>query len=277
MYEGVIEYFAHHVQVKYGIKSENQFFDAMSAKIGNSLNDYNDKLPFTVMSKGSLVEYEDQFLNVYEKGALIGMLLDIKLLQLSGGTYTLSNLMQDLSRKYGKDQPFKDEELFAAVIELTYPEIGEFLNEYVAGSKPLPLKEVLSIAGIDYKESEIVKDFTLGRVQFGFNPETNRLIVASTSGMDEFGKAMGYKNGDELFSVNGKEIPSSGIQKYFDDLFNSFKEGEKTEVVVFRDGEKKSLSAKMIKTERKRNHPLSPIENPSIEQLKIRNAWLGTR
>ena len=277
MYEGVIEYFAHHVQVQYGIKSETQFFDAMSEKIGSSLNDYNDKLPFTVMSKGSLDEYEDQYLNVYEKGALIGMLLDIKLLQLSGGTYTLSKLMQDLALRYGKDKPFKDEELFGAIVELTYPEIGEFLNTYVAGPAPLPIKEVMELAGITYKETEVVKDFTLGRVQFGYNPETKRLVVANNSNMDEFGKAMGYKTGDELFSINGDPIPGDGIQKYFDDLFNSFKEGDETEIVVIRDGSKKTLSAKMIKTERNRTHTLTPVENPTPEQLKIRNAWLGVR
>ena len=277
MYEGVIEYFAHHVQVKYGIKTQTQFFDAMSEKIGSSLNDYNDKLPFTVMSKGSLDEYEDQYLNVYEKGALIGMVLDIKLLQLSGGTYTLSNLMQDLAKRYGKDKPFKDEELFSTIVELTYPEIGEFLNQYVAGPTPLPIKDVLSLAGIEYKESEVIKDFTLGRVQFGFNPETKRLVVANTSNMDEFGKAMGYKDGDELFSINGDPIPADGMQNYFDDLFNSFEEGESTEIVVIRDGKKKTLSAEMIKTERTITHTLTPVENSTPEQLKIRNAWLGVR
>lgn len=275
MYEGVIEYFAHHVQVKYGIKTQTQFFDAMSMKIGSMLEEYNDELPFTVMSKGSLDQYEDQYLNVYEKGAIIGMLLDIKLLELSGGTYTLSKLMQDLSLRYGKDKPFKDEELFGTIVELTYPEIGEFLKTYVAGPDPLPLKEVLALAGITYKEKETVKDFTLGRVQFGYNPETKRLVVASTSNMDEFGKAMGYKNGDELFSVNGQEIPGDGIQQYFDELFNNMKEGQKMDIVVIRKGEKETLSAKMIMTDRMRTHTLTPMENPTPEQLKIRNAWLG--
>ncbi|MCB0721099.1 MAG: peptidase M61 [Ignavibacteriae bacterium] len=276
MYEGVIEYFAHHVQVKYGIKSQEEFFNSMSEKIGSMLTQYDDNLPFTVMSKGSLDQYKDQYLNVYEKGAIIGMLLDIKLLQLSDGKYNLADMMKDLSKRYGKDRPFKDEELFGTIVELTYPEIGDFLNTYVAGSSPLPLKEVMAEVGIDYKEKGTRKDFTLGHVQFGFNPQTKRLVVADISNMDEFGKAMGYKQGDEVYSINGDVIPEQGIQQFFEDLFTTFKEGDKTEMVVMRDGKKVTLSATMIKTERPANNQLTPVENPTPQQLKLRNAWLGT-
>jgi predicted metalloprotease with PDZ domain len=276
MYEGVIEYFAHHVQVKYGIKTQQQFFDAMSDKIRNSLTQYNDKLPFTVMSKGSLDEYEDQYLNVYEKGAVIGMLLDIKLLQLSDGKYGLVDMMNDLAKRYGKDKPFKDEELFGTIVELTYPEIGEFLSNYVAGPASLPLKEVMSLAGMDYNEVEKIKDFTLGKIQIGYNPDTKKLFVADASGMDEFGKAMGYQKGDELYSINAKVIPESGIQGFFDELFQSLKEGEDMNVVVTRNGKKETLSAEVIKTERVLHNTITPIKDPTPEQLKLRNAWLGT-
>jgi predicted metalloprotease with PDZ domain len=277
MYEGVVEYFAHHVQVQYGIKTQTQFFDAMSEKIGSSLNDYNDKLPFTVMSKASLDEYEDQYLNVYEKGALIGMVLDLMLLDLSDGKYGLNDLMMDLSKKYGKDKPFKDEELFGVIVDMTYPEIGEFLNYYVAGSTPLPLDKTLALAGVEYKDQEIFQDYTLGNVQFGYNPATKRIYVANTDAMDEFGKAMGYKSGDELHSINGKEIPTEGIQEYFEDIFNSFEEGKETEIEIMREGKKIKLSADMIMVDKVRYNSLSLIKNPTPEQLKIRNAWLGVR
>lgn len=275
MYEGVIEYFAHHVQVKYGIKTQTAFFDAMSSKIRTSLNQFDDDLPFTVMSKGSLEQYQDEYLNVYEKGALIGMLLDIKLLSLSDGKYGLNDMMIDLSKRYGKDKPFKDEELFGVIVNMTYPEIGEFLKTYVAGPAPLPIKEVMSLAGIEYKEKDVIKDLTLGNVQFGYNPETKRLKVAGTAGMDEFGKALGYKEGDEFFSINGTQIPENGLQAFFDELFNNIKEGDDMEIVVIRDGQKKTLSAEMILVEKTLTHNLIPVENPTPDQLKVRNAWLG--
>lgn len=274
MYEGVIEYFAHHVQVQYGIKSVDQFLDAMSEKINTSQRQFDDKLPFTVMSKGSLDKYKDEYLNVYEKGAVIGMVMDLMLLDLSDGKYGLNDMMMDLSKKYGKDQPFKDEELFGVIVGMTYPEIGEFLNYYVAGSTPLPLKKTLALAGVEFKEKEVYKDFTLGNIQFGYNPATKRLYVANTDAMDEFGKAMGYKSGDEFHAINGKEIPTDGIQQYFEEIFDSFEEGEETEIEVMRDGKKVTLSAEMMMVEKVRYNILSLMKDPTPEQLKIRNAWL---
>ncbi len=61
-------------------------------------------VPFTDISKFTLDKYHDQYYNVYQKGALIGMCLDIKLRKLSGGKYGVQNLMLDLSKKYGKEK-----------------------------------------------------------------------------------------------------------------------------------------------------------------------------
>ena len=99
------------------------------------------------MSSGVLGKYKNQFLNVYQKGALIAMCIDIKLLQLSNGKYGFMNLIQDLSARYGKQKGFKDEELFAEIGKLTYPEIEKFLQTYVSGSQPLPLEQVFNQCG----------------------------------------------------------------------------------------------------------------------------------
>jgi predicted metalloprotease with PDZ domain len=112
MYEGVTEYTAHHVQVKYGLTSIPQFLDELSKKITSSRRGYNDTLPFTKMSKESAGKYAKQYGNVYQKGALIAACLDIYLLHLSGGTYSLRNLTYDLGIRYGKKRYFNDEELF---------------------------------------------------------------------------------------------------------------------------------------------------------------------
>jgi glutathione peroxidase len=93
-----------------------------------------DALPFTEMSANVLDKYKNQYMNVYNKGALIGMCLDIKLRQLSGGKYGTQNLMQDLSKTYGKEQSFKDDELFDKITSLTFPEIRQFFAEICQNS-----------------------------------------------------------------------------------------------------------------------------------------------
>ena len=77
MYEGVTEYFANLFQINQGLITEEEFYTRMSEKIEHA-NAMNDTMPFTTMSANVLTEpYKEQYLNVYEKGALIGMCLDI--------------------------------------------------------------------------------------------------------------------------------------------------------------------------------------------------------
>ena len=72
MYEGVTEYFAGHVQVYEGLISKSEYLGIIEDKIKGA-GYYKDDLPFTTMSLGCLDLHEDQYGNVYQKGALIGL------------------------------------------------------------------------------------------------------------------------------------------------------------------------------------------------------------
>ncbi len=66
MYEGLTEYSAHHAQVKSGLIGYDMFFGVMMDKYNNSLEMYNDTVPFTFMSKHVLTDhYHKQYNNVY--------------------------------------------------------------------------------------------------------------------------------------------------------------------------------------------------------------------
>ena len=64
--------------------------------------------PLLELSRKCLHKHAGEYGNVYEKGALIGLCLDIELRRLSKGAYGLVNLMEDLSKRYGNEEPFKD-------------------------------------------------------------------------------------------------------------------------------------------------------------------------
>jgi predicted metalloprotease with PDZ domain len=77
MYEGVTEYFAQHFQVYQGLVTPQEFFNTLNQKISVSKN-LDDDMSFTVMSENVLEEpYASNYYNVYMKGALIGMCIDI--------------------------------------------------------------------------------------------------------------------------------------------------------------------------------------------------------
>ncbi|EAY27832.1 peptidase, M61 (glycyl aminopeptidase) family protein [Microscilla marina ATCC 23134] len=148
LYEGMTEYATLHMPVKQKLQGVAEFLQNVRQKIVNSRK-FNNRLSFTQMSK-NILNLSNQYYNVYLKGALIGLCLDIRLRELSNGKYGTQHLLQDLSAKYGKHKPFKDKELIAEIAKMTFPEIRHFFTDYVINAKALPLKEYLLKVGISY-------------------------------------------------------------------------------------------------------------------------------
>jgi predicted metalloprotease with PDZ domain len=280
LYEGITEYAAGLVQVKYGSMSVEDYFQVIEKKLFNSKY-YNDTLPFTEMSKGALDKHKEQYGNVYQKGALIGLCLDLKLRALSSGKYGIQELMKDLAKTYGKDKSFRDEELFSQIESLTYPEIGAFLRRYVAGKEPLPIAEVLQLAGVQVGGKTTTKEIGLGGISIGLNAANNHLLVVNTMTMDDFGKALGYQEYDELVKFNGKKISLQNVQMVLGSYLSTAKEGDVLKVVVLRRKSENSkpkkvrLKAKVFAVASNNTNALSIMPDASQEQMKIRAAWIG--
>ncbi len=276
MYEGVTEYSAGHVQVKHGLMPIEQYLDVIAEKVRGAER-HNDKLPFTEMSSGCLHTHKDEYLNVYQKGALIGMCMDLELRSLSSGKYGIQNLMADLSKEYGKNQAFKDDELFDKIEKLTYPEIRSFLNTHVAGSTPLPIKSLLEKVGIEYAPVKMVKEKTVGGLEnaLGVDFGTGSFYIEKPEMLDGFGKSMGFIGKDVIKSWNGVDLNLQNINQVLTDFMMKVEVDDPINIVVNRDGKEKELKSTFQMAEVERKHAFSLVEAPTEEQLQLRTAWLG--
>lgn len=281
LYEGVTEYFATHVQLYEDLYDMETFLDKIRDYILTSKTYYNDTLPFTEMSANVLDKYANEYGNVYQKGALIGMVLDVRLRELSQGKYSLRDLMLDLSKTYGKENAFKDDELFDKITELTYPEIRDFFARYVEGSEPLPLEETFRKVGILYQPKGQQEIISYGSFAPGYDEETGKIKVADTTDMDAFGRKIGFQNNDLLLAFNGTEITPANIRQLISEDLQNMKPGEKLTFTVGRLNEKGEMKEKKLKgrataIKREQQHLLKPDPMATPEQLQLRNAWLGT-
>ncbi|NJM24825.1 MAG: hypothetical protein HC859_04190 [Bacteroidia bacterium] len=197
MYEGMTEYFAGSVQVRYKLITPEEYLQVMREKMITA-DQFPDDVPFTDLSKYTLDKYHDMYYNVYMKGALIGLCLDIKLRQLSGGKYGTPNMMMDLSKKFGKTKAFKDDELFDIITKMTYPQVGEFFTKYVQGGSPLPLEETLALVGVEYKKEEKYEDFSLGISQENVGvtqvEDKPHLYISNADHLNAMGTAHWFSN-----------------------------------------------------------------------------------
>lgn len=274
LYEGSTEYASDHVQVKYGLNTVNQFLDKLSQKIKLSKENYNDTLPFTVLSKESAGKYRQQYPNVYEKGALIAACLDIYLLHLSAGTYDLTKLKHDLSIRYGKKTAFNDDELFNVIAELSYPEVRDFFRKYVEGNQAIPYDYFFGLAGIRYHPLYTRNDITLGSVSIAITGD-GKVVVGDISKLDAFGKKLGYKKSDELLSINNIRLSPAELNQALAKVKSEMKEGSMLRVKAVRNKDTIELSAPVERVELKEFHKLEVLNNATMEQATVRRGWLA--
>ncbi|WP_245557694.1 peptidase M61 [Flavobacterium antarcticum] len=237
MYEGVTEYFANLFQVNQGLISEDEFYKRMAGKIANA-STMNDMLPFTRMSANVLIKpYKDQYLNVYEKGALIAMCIDIEIREQSNGKSGILDLMKQLSKEYGTEKAFDDSELFAKITKLTYPSVGNFLSKYVSGPTPIPYVDYFSKMGVT--KTMVATDGNLFIKEqaplITIDPNTKEISFIPYAPLHPFLQKIGIESGDILLSVNGKAYNLDNIN----DLIMwsmSLKENDEVTFKIRRDG-----------------------------------------
>ncbi|MFD2246808.1 peptidase M61 [Pontibacter ruber] len=267
LYEGVTEYFSNLVQLQEGLKDYPTFQQEMMGKIESSSKYEN--VSFTEMSRHIIEpKYQEMYPNVYEKGALIGLLLDIRLQELSKGKMGLRELMLQLSKKYGPNKPFKDDELIDVIVAATYPEIRQFFDQYVTGSNPMPYQEYFQKIGWGYADKKMGSAYTFGQFRMGFE-KTRKFFWIAEPLDNQFGFVM-Y---DVLRSINGQALTEANIYELAGPLLE-VKNNKPVEIEYIRENKlyKKTFTPARIEKELQFVIEDNPAATP--EQLRLRQQVL---
>jgi len=199
LYEGVTEYIAQLVQVRGGLTTPDGFRQRIKEKIDKA-EKYPD-VSFTEMSRKILeAPYKDMYDNVYEKGALIGLLLDIRIQELSQGRQSLRDVLLALRQKYGPTRSFDDKDLIPEVVALTNPALQQFFDQYVVGAQPLPYAEYFAKIGWRFEPTASAKVKAFGSLGFRYNPDKKQFVVAGTKPEEN---GFGLADGDVILAVDG--------------------------------------------------------------------------
>ncbi|WP_179353684.1 M61 family metallopeptidase [Winogradskyella vidalii] len=276
MYEGVTEYFAQHFQVYEGLSDEATFYNTMKTKIDVSTQRMDDAMSFTIMSENVLKEpYASQYYNVYMKGALIGMCIDILMRKESDGNRSMLSLMKELSAKYGKEKPFEDDKLIAEITAMTYPSVGEFLRTHVEGDLPINYNEFFEMVGLTIGQAQAETNYIFAGGQniiFDGNQENGTIFFSPMALENSFWKAQGIQAGDVIKKVNETELTLINANQVIGSMFE-WQEGQDITMEIERDG-------KLIKIETTLTKAYADAEsivendNATEAQKALRAAWL---
>ncbi len=274
MYEGVTEYFASLFQINQDLVSEDEFYAKIMDKIQMASN-YDDTMSFTEMSENVLDKpYATNYGNVYQKGALIGMCIDILLREESNGNRGILSLMKELSLKYGKNKPFDDDKIFDEIVAMTYPSLKSFFDAHVIGTASINYNEFFDKMGLEVAQSRVKTNYiqNAGALIVGADQKDGTIHFNSLVSQNSFWNENGAQPNDVIAEIDGAKVTLQNANQIFGQVF-SWQSGKEIEVKLNRDG-----NEVVIKTTLTQSYTigkkLQSKADATPKQVALRNAWL---
>lgn len=240
LYEGVTEYFANLIKFKGGVISPDEYLKEMEAKLAHGLDFPISEMSFTEMSENVLEDkYHKHYGQVYERGAVLAMLLDAEIQRLSSGQKSLIDVILVLNTRYGADKSFDEQTFIAELVKEVHPDLQQFFSTYIEGKNQWKPNDQLNYIGISFHDSiqelgmlsplrEKDNDITLKAIGIGME----QLVV--NIGPNEWA---GLKPGD-IVNVND-------YRDAFEPNGQKRKEGEIAQLKVTRNKEQITLDIKV--------------------------------
>lgn len=208
----------------------------------------------------------------YDKGAILGLLLDLEIRKRSQGAKSLDEVMRYLYNEfYKKDRNYTPEDFQKACELMAGSSLELFFASYVRGREELDYNSGLATAGLHLdtaRKSGSRKSAGKSYLGADLAQEADRLEVRRVyAGSPAY--EQGLNTGDQIVALNNMRAN----KEFFDARLAEKKPGDLITLTIFRFDD---LSTMLIKLGRSPEEPyqIRPVENPSEQQKQIYQSWL---
>src|SRR5689334_809690 len=281
--EGITDYYAEVALRRSGLITEDDFLDA-AARGFQGLQNTPGRL---VQSAGEAsfdawIKYYRQDENsinsqvsYYDKGAILGLLLDLEIRKRSEGRKSLDDVMRYLYTEfYKKDRNYTPADFQKTVELMAGSSLEEFFARYVRGKDELDYSAALAAAGLALDRGVVMKDGKpVARATLGaeLEQDQDRLMVrnvrAGTAAYDQ-----GLNAGDQIVAMDNMRVTRDSLIARLAEK----KPGDLVNLTIFRSDD---LSTLLIKLGSRTGgaYKIVPLPNQTELQKQIYRAWLGVR
>lgn len=278
--EGVTNTYGAYTLLRTGLWSAQQFYINLADEIRelqsrpahrwqsveqSSLDAWYEKYPIYTRPEESI--------SYYNKGQIVGVLLDILIRDRTDNRASLDDVLRALNDEYAKKGRFYNESeglraVMEEVIRKKAPEadadLSDFFRRYISGTDEIPYADFLARAGWS------IRDTSQHRAAFGFSVNRDSGTPPSVGAVDPDSGASdaGLKEGDVLLSLNGEAFP-----RVPDRWLRDHQPEERVAVTVQRGKEQRDFSFPLGR-QTEAAYQIAEIPTPTDKQRRIRDGIL---
>jgi predicted metalloprotease with PDZ domain len=278
--EGVTSTYGAYVLLRTGIWSAPQFYGNLADEIKelqsrpahrwqsveqSSLDAWYEKYP--------LYTRPEESISYYNKGQIVGVLLDLLIRDRTDNRGSLDDVLRALNEEYARAGRFYDDSeglrtVMENVIRKKAPaadaDLSEFFRRYISGSDEIPYSDFLARAGWT------LRDTSQRRATLGFSVNRDNSASPSIASVDRESGASeaGLKEGDALISLNGEPFPRAPER-----WLRDHQPEERVIVKVRRGGEERDFSIPLGR-QTDAAYQIAEMPSPTERQRRIRDGIL---
>ena len=286
--EGLTTYYCYVNLLRSGVWSQQEFLDRLAGEVralreapGRKLMSAESSSFHAWFFDRSPQMQETNFANTtisyYNKGALLGMLLDLEIRSATHGQKSLDDVMRLMYRKFYKSpatsyylhgRGYREKDILDALNQVSGSDCRPFFQRYVAGTAPLPYNEVLGKAGLALHIATSSKaPPSLGVLVEPVNTGLKIISVRPGGAADR----AGLSRDDILISVDNQSLATDSL----DDRLSIYPAGAKVLFEVERHEHRQLIFAQLDPPEPD-EYSITELPGATEEQVRIRKGWLNS-
>ena len=206
-------------------------------------------------------------ISYYDKGELVGFLLDIEIRKDSGGAKSLDDVMRFLYNEfYKKNKNYTPEDYQKIAEMMAGKSLDDFFKKYVRGTEEIDYNAILGGIGLQLETGEegLKQAFLGGNLAESDGKLTVRDVPADTPAYQ-----FGLNNNDQIVAIDGNRASQTFLQSYLREK----KPGDKVKLTIFRFDELREIEV-TLGGRAKSDYKIVPVENPTDEQKRLYREYL---
>jgi predicted metalloprotease with PDZ domain len=162
--EGVTSTYAAYALERTKLQTKDQFYQGLASQIttlesrpAHLWQSAEEASLDTWFDKYDMYNRPDRSISYYNKGQILGVLLDIAIRDATDNRKSLDDVMRRMNDEYARQGKFYNESegILTVVEEVAGKSFEDFFRRYVAGAEEIPYDDFFSIAGLALKNDAV--------------------------------------------------------------------------------------------------------------------------